>query len=155
MFEQVALYRRNWNESTMPTYAQAPALPDLSTMFFVHPGESLAQVRQDVEPSMKNYFTSVSAMVRAGTQLNNDESYRYLQEVQRGLDSLTFEKIAETIAIFGSPRDCIAKVKELHKELGMNELICWFNPGGLVPHEKVLAAMSRFATEVMPELRPL
>jgi hypothetical protein len=37
----------------------------------------------------------------------------------------------------------------------MNELICWFNPGGLVPHEKVLKAMSRFATEVMPELRPL
>jgi alkanesulfonate monooxygenase SsuD/methylene tetrahydromethanopterin reductase-like flavin-dependent oxidoreductase (luciferase family) len=155
MFEQVALYRRHWNESSTPTYPNAPALPDISTMFFVHPGESLAQVRQDVEPSMQNYFKSVSAMVRAGTQLNNDESYRYLQEVQRGLDSLTFEKITETIAIFGAPRDCIAKAKELHKELGMNELICWFNPGGLVPHEKVLAAMSRFAAEIMPELRPL
>jgi hypothetical protein len=78
-----------------------------------------------------------------------------LREVQKGLDSLTFEKITETIAIFGAPRDCIDKAKALHKELGMNELICWFNPGGLVPHEKVLAAMSRFATEVMPELRLL
>jgi alkanesulfonate monooxygenase SsuD/methylene tetrahydromethanopterin reductase-like flavin-dependent oxidoreductase (luciferase family) len=155
MFEQVALYRRNWNESTMPTYAQAPALPDISTMFFVHPGESLAQVRQDVEPSIKNYFNSISAMMRTGVQLNNDETYRYLQEVQRGLDSFTFERVTDTVAIFGTPRECIAKAKELHKELGMNELICWFNPGGLVPHEKVLAAMSRFAAEVMPELRPL
>ncbi len=155
MFEQVALYRRNWQESTAPTYAQAPAAPDISTMFFMHPGESLAQVRRDVEPSIKNYFKSITAMVRAGTQFNNDESYRYLQEVQRGLDSLTFEKITETIAIFGTPQECVTKAKTLHKELGMNELICWFNPGGLVPHEKVLAAMSRFAAEVMPELRPL
>jgi alkanesulfonate monooxygenase SsuD/methylene tetrahydromethanopterin reductase-like flavin-dependent oxidoreductase (luciferase family) len=155
MYEQVARYRKAWNESTMPTYRQAPALPDISTMFFFHPGGSLAQVRQDIEPSMQNYFKSVSAMVRAGTQYNNDESYRYLQEVQKGLDSLTFEKITETIAIFGPPRECIAKVKDLHKELGMNELICWFNPGGMVPHQKVLAAMSRFAAEIMPELRTL
>jgi len=59
------------------------------------------------------------------------------------------------MAIFGSSRECIARVKELHKELRMNELICWFNPGGMVPHEKVLKAMSRFAAEVMPELRAL
>jgi hypothetical protein len=37
----------------------------------------------------------------------------------------------------------------------MNELICWFNPGGMVPHEKVLTAMSRFAAEIMPTLRTL
>ena len=59
------------------------------------------------------------------------------------------------MAIFGPSKDCVAKVKELHKELGMNELICWFNPGGMVPHSKVLTAMSRFAAEVMPELRAL
>ena len=52
-------------------------------------------------------------------------------------------------------RTTLAKAKELHKELGMNELICWFNPGGLVPHQKVLTAMSRFAAEIMPELRLL
>ena len=155
MFEQVGSYRRAWNESTMPMYQQAPALPDVSAMFFFCPGENLAQVRQDIEPSLQNYFKSVSAMVRAGTQPNNDESYRYLQEVQKGLDSLTFEKITESMAIFGPSKDCVAKVKELHSKLGMNELICWFNPGGMVPHEKVLTAMSRFAAEVMPELRTL
>jgi alkanesulfonate monooxygenase SsuD/methylene tetrahydromethanopterin reductase-like flavin-dependent oxidoreductase (luciferase family) len=156
MFEQVAGYRRAWNESTMPTYRQAPALPDISTMFFFHPGESLAQVRCDVEPSLDNYFHSVSAMVRSGARpQGGDESYRYLQEVQKAVENVTFEKIAETMAIFGPAQDCIAKVKQLHKELGMNELICWFNPGGMVPHEKVLTAMSRFAAEIMPTLRTL
>ena len=156
MFEQVGAYRRAWNESAMPTYQQAPALPDVSAMFFFHPGESLEQVRRDVEPSLNNYFHSVSAMVRAGVRpQGGDESYRYLQEVQKSVESVTFEKITESMAIFGPSKDCVAKVKELHKELGMNELICWFNPGGLVPHSKVLTAMSRFAAEVMPELRAL
>jgi hypothetical protein len=71
------------------------------------------------------------------------------------VDSITFDKITESMAIFGSSHECIAKAKMLHKELGMKELICWFNPGGLVPHEKVLKAMSRFAAEIMPELRTL
>lgn len=156
MFEQAATYRRAWNESTMPSYRQAPALPDISTMFFLYPGENLDQVRREVEPSLNNYFQSVSAMVRAGARPQGaDESYRYLQEVQRAVENITFEKITDTMAIFGSPHECIAKVKELHRALGMNELICWFNPGGLVPHQKVLAAMSRFAAEVMPVLRSL
>ena len=156
MFEQVAMYRKAWAESPAPTDHQAPANSDVSTMFFFHPGESLAQVRRDVEPSLDNYFHSVSAMVRAGARSQGvDESYRYLQDVQKAVENVTFEKITETMAIFGSAQECIAKVKELREELRMNELICWFNPGGMVPHGKVLAAMSRFAAEVMPELRSL
>jgi hypothetical protein len=96
--------------------------------------------------------------VRAGVSTSSqhtDESYRYLQDVQKHVENVTFEKITQNMAIFGSPQECITKVKELYKELRMNELICWFNPGGLVPHEKVLTAMSRFAAEVMPALRNL
>jgi len=156
MFEQVATYRKAWTEGTGNGSAGSP---DVSTMFFFHPGDNLAQVRQDVEPSLKNYFRSVSGMVRAGVKSEgaaaNDETYRYLNEVQKMVDTITFEKITESMAIFGSSQECLAKAKELHSKLGMKELICWFNPGGLVPHEKVLKAMSRFATEVMPELREL
>lgn len=156
MFEQVTRYRQAWAESPTPTDHQASASPDVSTMFFLYPGDSLVKVRRDVEPSLDNYFHSVSAMVRAGALPQKvDESYRYLQDVQRHVENVTFEKITESMAVFGSSHECIAKVKGLHKELRMNELICWFNPGGLVPHEKVLTAMSRFAAEVMPELRPL
>src|SRR5438093_603896 len=156
MFEQVATYRQAWAEGSALSGSQASAGPDVSTMFFFYPGESVAQVRRDIEPSLNNYFHSVSQMVRAGAKpQGEDESYRYLQDVQRHIENLTFDKITQTMAIFGSSQECIAKVKELHTELQMNELICWFNPGGLVPHEKVLAAMSRFAAEALPELRPL
>lgn len=156
MFEQVARYRQAWAESTAPTHRSAAATPDVSAMFFLYPGENLAQVQQDIEPSLNNYFHSVAQMVQAGAKSQGvDESYRYLQDVQKHVENVTFEKITQTMAIFGSPQDCVDRVKELHQELRMNELICWFNPGGLVPHEKVLAAMSRFAAEVMPALRAL
>jgi alkanesulfonate monooxygenase SsuD/methylene tetrahydromethanopterin reductase-like flavin-dependent oxidoreductase (luciferase family) len=152
MFEQVDMYRQAWAEN-----ATADGSPDVSTMFFFHPGESLEQVRRDIEPSITNYFHSVTGMVRAVTapQTAGGESYRYLQEVQKQLESLSFDRITETMAIFGSSHECIAKVKELHQKLQMKELICWFNPGGMVPHNKVLTAMSRFAAEVMPALRDL
>jgi alkanesulfonate monooxygenase SsuD/methylene tetrahydromethanopterin reductase-like flavin-dependent oxidoreductase (luciferase family) len=156
MFEQVAIYRKHWEESPRSGGAKAP---DVATMFFFHPGESLEQVRRDIEPSLMNYFRSVSGMVRAGIKSEgsqaSDESYRYLNDVQKMVDSITFEKITESMAIFGSSQECIVKAKELHSKLGMKELICWFNPGGLVPHDKVLKAMSRFATEIMPELKEL
>lgn len=156
MFDQVASYRRMWQENPTPTYCLAPALPDVSTMFFCYPGESLAHVRGDIEPSLNNYFHSVAAMVRAGARPQGaDESYRYLQDVQKVVENVTFEKITESMAIFGSSQECITKIKDLHNELGMTELICWFNPGGLAPHQKVLTAMSRFAAEIMPELRAL
>ena len=156
MFEQVAGYRQAWTESPAPPRGSAAASPDVSTMFFLYPGENLAQVRRDVEPSLNNYFHSVSQMVRAGVKSQgDDESYRYLQDIQKHVETITFEKITESMAIFGSPHECVVRVNTLHKELQMKELICWFNPGGLVPHERVLAAMSRFAKEVMPETRDL
>lgn len=153
MYEQVDRYRESWAASSAPN---GNSSPDVSTMFFMHPGDSLAQIQQDIEPSLRNYFQSVSGMVRAAVDAESgSDSYRYLQEVQKNVDSITFETMTQNMAVFGSSPECIARITDLHTRLKMNELICWFNPGGKVPHEKVLAAMSRFATEVAPAVRDL
>src|SRR2546425_10771468 len=56
MFEQVARYRQAWAEGNAPSGRQSSAGPDVSTMFFFYPGESIDQVRCDIEPSLNNYF---------------------------------------------------------------------------------------------------
>jgi hypothetical protein len=32
----------------------------------------------------------------------------------------------------------------------MGRVIAWFNPGGLVPHDRVMRSMEMFADKVMP-----
>lgn len=159
MFEQVATYRRAWDAHVAQN--GGPAQPqyteqDVSTMFFMRPGDSLDQVRGTVEPSIRNYFDSVLGMMTSGTGWQEDtESYRYTQELRSNLERITFEQVVNSMAVFGSSQECVERIRGLHAELHMDELICWFNPGGLVPHDQVKSAMTRFAAEVMPELKEL
>ena len=159
MDDQVQTYRNAWESSSHtdkktvhPHYADQ----DVSTMFFVHPGESLGRVQEAIEPSIRNYFQSVLGMMTSGASKQEDgASYQYTAEIRKNLEGITFQKVNETMAVFGSSEDCIERIRELHSRLKMNELICWFNPGGLVAHADVQAAMSRFAEEVIPAVKDL
>lgn len=153
MYDQVDRYREAWAAGPR---ANGEAGPDVSTMFFMRPGDSLDEVQDVIEPSLNNYFQSVSGMVRATVDAESgSDSYRYLQEVQKNVDSLSFETMTRNMAVFGSPAACIERIRALHERLNMQELICWFNPGGKVPHTQVMAAMARFATEVAPAVQDL
>lgn len=150
MREQVARYRQAQAE-----HGQAATALDVASLFFVSVGDSVEGVRSAVEGSITNYYHTANRMIRAGTPLQPGESYGYLREAQRQADVLSFADIERNIAIFGEPQQCIDKIHTLHREVGMGQLICWFNPGGLVPHRRVLSMMERFACAVMPTVREL
>jgi hypothetical protein len=71
------------------------------------------------------------------------------------MDSITWEEVDSTMALYGPPETCIQKIRVAYERCRMDQLICWFNPGGQVPHRQVLASMRRFAEEVMPAVRGL
>ena len=73
--------------------------------------------------------------------------------MQARLQRLTLEEVRESVAIIGTPERCIDRIRWLQPEFHLNELICWFNPGGLMPHQTVLASMGRFAAHIMPNFR--
>ena len=58
--------------------------------------------------------------------------------------------IAETL-LFGSP-DTVARQIEKMRDMGVGEVLCWMNFGGL-PQDKVRRSMELFSTEVMPHFR--
>ncbi len=147
--EQVATYRKASAEAGRQVNPE-----DLALMFFLYVGEGREEVRQKVEPSLRNYFRTAAEMIGMGGG-SQDESYRYLQEAQERLRTISYETVERDIAVYGSPQQCIDKATELFEEFHMGHLLCWFNPGGLVPHRQVLASMERFAKEVMPALRNL
>jgi alkanesulfonate monooxygenase SsuD/methylene tetrahydromethanopterin reductase-like flavin-dependent oxidoreductase (luciferase family) len=67
------------------------------------------------------------------------------------LSQVTWEKlVAETLA-FGSP-DTVARHIESMREIGVGQVLCWMNFGGL-PQDRVRRSMELFAREVMPRFR--
>jgi alkanesulfonate monooxygenase SsuD/methylene tetrahydromethanopterin reductase-like flavin-dependent oxidoreductase (luciferase family) len=58
--------------------------------------------------------------------------------------------VAETLA-FGSP-DTVARHIETMREMGVGQVLCWMNFGGL-PQDKIRRSMELFAREVIPRFR--
>jgi alkanesulfonate monooxygenase SsuD/methylene tetrahydromethanopterin reductase-like flavin-dependent oxidoreductase (luciferase family) len=126
---------------------------DVAIAFPVYVADSAAQVRREVEASFLNYFQAISHQARLGDR-DQSPAYAYLREIRKRVEAVTWEQI-EKIACYGSPLTCIRKIEETYAQCHMDQFICWFNPGGLVPHRQVLASMRRFAEEVMPTVRTL
>ena len=67
------------------------------------------------------------------------------------MGKITWEQlVAETLAI-GSPDTVATKIEEMQR-LGVGEVLCWMNFGGL-PQARVRRSMEMFAREVMPRFR--
>ncbi len=150
MREQVALYKQARAEGGHPFSAR-----DLALLFVVFMGDGKKQAYRELEGSLTHYFRTVGRMVRLGERPREDDSYKYMRETQRRIEAFTPEEVERHVAILGSPGECLDKIYDLHQELGLGQLICWLNPGGLIPHRRVLALMERLATVVMPVLREL
>ena len=58
--------------------------------------------------------------------------------------------VAETVA-FGSP-DTVAKHIENMRDMGIGQVLCWMNFGGL-PQDRIRRSMELFARDVMPRFR--
>jgi alkanesulfonate monooxygenase SsuD/methylene tetrahydromethanopterin reductase-like flavin-dependent oxidoreductase (luciferase family) len=127
---------------------------DVAVLFPLYVADSEATIRQEVEPSFMHYFRTVSHQARLG-QRDQSASYAYLQEVRKRMESITWDEVDRTMALYGPPEICIRKIQEAYTRCRMDQVICWFNPGGLVPHRQVLRSMRRFAEEVMPAVRSL
>jgi alkanesulfonate monooxygenase SsuD/methylene tetrahydromethanopterin reductase-like flavin-dependent oxidoreductase (luciferase family) len=146
--EQVALYRRALSTAGHPKNSE-----DVAIAFPVYVADSVAQVRHEVEASFLNYFRAISHQARLGER-DSSPVYAYLREIRQRAERITWEQIEPT-ALYGSPAVCIGRIEEVYAQCQMNQLIGWFNPGGLIPHHDVLISMRRFALEVMPVVRGL
>ena len=57
------------------------------------------------------------------------------------------------MGVFGPPDYCVERVRELKRDYGMDEFICYFNQGGMMDRAMVQQSMTLFAKEVMPHCR--
>lgn len=143
--EMIPIYRRAYR-SAGHQGSEQETLTLLSPVFV---GESAAQVRDIVEPSIMRFIQTV---IDAFPPFGNDgsEKNRLLQEAADRLRQTTFEQVCETMAIYETPEACVERLKTYEQEFHMGRMLCWFNTGGLIAHEDIKRSMELFAAEVMP-----
>jgi alkanesulfonate monooxygenase SsuD/methylene tetrahydromethanopterin reductase-like flavin-dependent oxidoreductase (luciferase family) len=144
-FEHVRKYRDALSRAGRPAEAR-----DVAALFFVSPGGSLEQLRAQFEPSMMHYFRTIGEQAKTGGRGQYEGSYQYLQQVRERAGKIGWDEVQRTMGIFGPSDKCIQRITEIYEGAQIGQLVCWFNPGGRIPHSEVMAAMERFAVEVMP-----
>jgi alkanesulfonate monooxygenase SsuD/methylene tetrahydromethanopterin reductase-like flavin-dependent oxidoreductase (luciferase family) len=149
-FDHVANYR-----SALIQAGHQAEQRDVAALFFTNTSESVERSRAEYEHSIMHYFRTIGEQAHRGDRSQYDGSYAYLKQVRERVAGIGWNTVVDTMGIFGPPEQCIARIEEIYRGARINQLVCWFNPGGRIPHRDVLAAMERFATQVIPAVRHL
>ncbi|MBV9085275.1 MAG: LLM class flavin-dependent oxidoreductase [Acidobacteriaceae bacterium] len=124
---------------------------DVTLALPLHVGDSAAQVRELMEPSIRHYLQTVASIYEASTAQNAGN--RTVREQLDRLRSVNYEQACATMALFDTPEVCVDRLHEMQEQLKIGRVICWFNIGGGVPHSKVMRSMELFAARVMPHFQ--
>jgi len=138
----------------LPLYRQArkaaghpdPGGEDVTLLTPLYIGNDPAQIRRELEPSIKSFLQAVATLYASAGLLLEGRIKEVLERVRH----MTYEQMCQVMAVFDTPDACVERLQRFQQEFGMGRVICWFNPGGMVPHERVMRSMELFATKVMP-----
>lgn len=128
--------------------AAGKRLPEdwLAAMYLTFAGKNQAAVRAAIEPSLDNYFQTISETIRPESIAQPDEFYRVVERMR----TLKYENVDSLMGVFGKPQRCVERIAALREEVGFTRMVCWFEIGGLSGHRQVIDAMRLFAERVMP-----
>jgi alkanesulfonate monooxygenase SsuD/methylene tetrahydromethanopterin reductase-like flavin-dependent oxidoreductase (luciferase family) len=126
---------------------------EVALLFPVYVADTEVEAQTVPRESIMHYFDVLGRRMVAGDGDVDATTRERNQEMQARLQRLTFEEVRNSVAIIGTPERCIERIRWLQDEFQLSELICWFNPGGLLPQPTVLASMNRFAAHIMPTFR--
>jgi alkanesulfonate monooxygenase SsuD/methylene tetrahydromethanopterin reductase-like flavin-dependent oxidoreductase (luciferase family) len=122
---------------------------DVTILCPLYVGKTREQIRSELEPSARHFITT-AANLFAGSAAALEGGAERLQKVVERARRLNYDKMSELMGIFDTPEACVDRLHRVQEEFNTGRVICWFNPGGLVPHESVMRSMELFSEKVMP-----
>jgi alkanesulfonate monooxygenase SsuD/methylene tetrahydromethanopterin reductase-like flavin-dependent oxidoreductase (luciferase family) len=125
---------------------------DTALAFPVHVADSRAEARRDSEVGLLRFLREAAERLRPLGD-HDVRSFEAFRQVLARIERVTFDDMDREMGVFGDPAYCMDRVQALKREYGMDEFICYFNQGGVMPHALVRQSMTRFAREVMPHCR--
>jgi alkanesulfonate monooxygenase SsuD/methylene tetrahydromethanopterin reductase-like flavin-dependent oxidoreductase (luciferase family) len=143
--EFLPIYRENRKAAGHPDNGG----DDVTVLMPFYVGEGAAEIRSDLEPSVQHLLQTATTLFSASgaaPPLGN----RAPSQAREKFGRLTYDKFAAAMGVFDTPAECVERLGRLHEDFGMGRTILWFNPGGQVPHQRVMRSMELFAAKVMP-----
>jgi alkanesulfonate monooxygenase SsuD/methylene tetrahydromethanopterin reductase-like flavin-dependent oxidoreductase (luciferase family) len=147
LLEDLATYRSLRQQHDLPLQGDEVAL---MTSVYVDP--NMQQAREVPEPSLTRYFNVLRQMHIDHAGPPPKVVTPRMREMQARVQHITYDEVCNTFGVFGDPAYCIDRLQAFKEQFGINQLICWFNTGGQIPHDKVMQSMRLFADKVMPHL---
>ncbi len=125
---------------------------DTALAFPVHVSTSREQARAECEPGLMRFMREAAERLRPLGD-HDVKSFEAFRQVLARIDGMNFGDIDREMGVFGDPDYCVERVRDLRRDYGMDEFICYFNQGGLMDPAMVRQSMTRFAEGVMPHCR--
>ncbi len=120
-------------------------------------GHDEAKVRVNVNVPVHVAETEKEAQAGFEITINNYiGTLRNMASASRGSSramSLTYELVRDEFAAVGTPDQVADRLQSFKARYNPQEFMCWFNIGGMLPHEQVAKSMTLFAQEVMPQFQ--
>ena len=142
--EQIRTYHEAWEAAGHPGKGQV----------FVSAPTYIAETdkRACSEPrdSIMHFYHEQANLLEGAARLVDPETAaRRMRRVEQ-LRRLDYDEAMGTNALVGSPDTIAEKLRSLQAEIGLSGILAELNCGGLIPHDRVLAAMRLMCEAVKP-----
>ena len=126
--------------------------PDqMALMLPVHVGPTASAAREAMRPGVLQYYKNLQTIFSQLPESYVDHLPR-LRMIEDNVANLPFERFCRDQAVFGDAAEVVDRLQAARDELGLSQIIGWFDQGSMLPRQEVEAAMRRFAEQVMPKL---
>ena len=131
--------------------ANHPGPGNVAISLPVYVAETMRQARDEPEASTMRFFRTLSRALQTGKGTAAQTLEAADRRAER-LAGISYEEILAEHAVYGSPDAVVERLLELRAAFGFSSVSAWMNPGGEIPHERVLTSMRLFAEQVIPRL---
>ena len=95
------------------------------------------------------YHEQANLLEGAAKLVDPETAARRMRRVEQ-LRKIDYDDALRTNALVGSPDTIVEKLRSLQAEIGLSGILAELNCGGLIPHDRVLAAMQLLCGAVKP-----
>jgi alkanesulfonate monooxygenase SsuD/methylene tetrahydromethanopterin reductase-like flavin-dependent oxidoreductase (luciferase family) len=141
--KQIGLYRSHLKDAPAPL-DRNPGFGKVDIARWVYVADTDAAAKRDTEQGIVRHISHFMGAGTAGYLGNVSEKNR--------AEGLSYDELAATTLLHGSPATVIAKLRELQHKTGLTSLLLHYPP--YYGHDNAMRSLRLFAEKVMPEFRP-